>query len=157
MSDVVKDQSMELKKSILADYFEELTHAKENLRKVVYLLISTGASEIVVFFLALAGGLPLPLFAVQLLWLNLVTNGIQHVALAFEKGEPDVLERAPRPPHQPIFDRRMVEQTVLSGAFIGIAAFFFFTTLAAPAFFCPASFFVPASSEEGAVFLRLFR
>jgi magnesium-transporting ATPase (P-type) len=93
---------------------------------VVYLLISTGASEIVVFFLALAGGLPLPLFAVQLLWLNLVTNGIQHVALAFEKGEPDVLERAPRPPRQPIFDRRMVEQTVLSGAFMGIAGFFFF-------------------------------
>jgi magnesium-transporting ATPase (P-type) len=105
---------------------EEGRIAYDNLRKVVYLLISTGASEIVVFFLALAGGLPLPLFAVQLLWLNLVTNGIQHVALAFEKGEPDVLEREPRPPHQPIFDRRMVEQTVLSGAFMGIAGFFFF-------------------------------
>ena len=48
--------------------------------------------------LALAAGLPLPLLAVQLLWLNLVTNGIQDVALAFEPSEGDVLNRSPRPP-----------------------------------------------------------
>jgi magnesium-transporting ATPase (P-type) len=105
---------------------EEGRVAYDNIRKVIYLLISTGAAEVVLFFLGLAAGLPLPLFAVQLLWLNLVTNGIQDVALAFEKGEPGVLRRRPRPPERPIFDRRMIEQTAVSGAFIGSVAFLYF-------------------------------
>jgi magnesium-transporting ATPase (P-type) len=105
---------------------EEGRVAYDNVRKVIYLLVSTGASEIVLFFLAFAFGLPLPLFAAQLLWLNLVTNGIQHVALAFEKGEPGVLDLPPRPPKQPIFDRRMIEEVLVSGAFIGIVGFLFF-------------------------------
>jgi len=100
--------------------------AYDNVRKVVYLLVSTGASEIVLFILAILSGLPLPLFAVQLLWLNLVTNGLQHVGLAFEKGEPGVLARQPRPPSQAIFDRRMIEQVMISGACIGLGAFVFF-------------------------------
>ena len=112
--------------SSIVNGVEEGRIAYDNVRKVVYLLVSTGASEIVLFFLAFIAGLPLPLFAVQLLWLNLVTNGIQHVALSIEKGEDDVLERQPRPPKQPIFDRPMVEQTVISGAFIGLVGFFFF-------------------------------
>jgi len=105
---------------------EEGRIAYDNVRKVVYLLISTGAAEIVLFFLALVAGLPLPLFAAQLLWLNLVTNGIQDVALAFEKGEAGVLKRSPRPPGQPIFNRLMIEQSVVSGVYIGVAAFVFF-------------------------------
>jgi magnesium-transporting ATPase (P-type) len=105
---------------------EEGRIAYDNVRKVVYLLIATGAAEIVLFFLAFVAGLPLPLFAAQLLWLNLVTNGIQDVALAFERGEPGVLARRPRPPKQPIFDRLMIEQTAISGVFIGVVAFAFF-------------------------------
>jgi len=105
---------------------EEGRIAYDNVRKVIYLLISTGAAEIVLFFLSFAFGLPLPLFAAQLLWLNLVTNGIQHVGLAFERGEPGVLDQPPRPPTQPIFDRRMIEQVLVSGAFIGVVGFFFF-------------------------------
>ena len=111
---------------------EEGRIAYDNVRKVTWLLISTGVGEIVLFCLALLAGLPIPLFAVQLLWLNLVTNGIQHVALAFEKGEPGVLARKPRPPDQPLFDRRMIRQTVLAGGFIGVAGFaFFYAQLAA--------------------------
>jgi P-type Ca2+ transporter type 2C len=97
--------------------------AYDNVRKVTLMLVSTGAAEIVLFFLAQFSGLPLPLTAVQLLWLNLVTNGIQDVALAFEKGEPKALERPPRPPNQPLFDRPMVEATLLSGAVMGGLAF----------------------------------
>ncbi len=97
--------------------------AYANVRKVVWLLISTGAAEIVLFFLAFALNMPLPLDAVQLLWLNLVTNGIQDVALAFEKGEPGVLKRPPRPTDEPIFDRRMIEQTLVSGLYMGLVAF----------------------------------
>jgi len=94
-----------------------------NVRKVTWLLLATGAGEVLLFFLALGFGLPLPLLPVQLLWLNLVTNGIQDVALAFEKGEPELLERGPRDPDEPIFDRSMVEQVLLSGGYIGTVAF----------------------------------
>lgn len=102
---------------------EEGRIAYANVRKVTWLLISTGAAELVLFFLALGTGLPLPLDPVQLLWLNLVTNGFQDVALAFEKGEPGLLDRPPRPPDEPIFNRLMIEENVLSGAYMGLVAF----------------------------------
>ncbi|MFY9974415.1 MAG: cation transporting ATPase C-terminal domain-containing protein, partial [Chromatiaceae bacterium] len=102
---------------------EEGRIAYANIRKVIFLLISTGAAEIVLFLLALIVNLPLPLLAVQLLWLNLVTNGIQDVALGFEPAEGDELKRPPRPPREPIFDRLMVERVVVSALVMGILAF----------------------------------
>jgi len=105
---------------------EEGRFAYDNIRKVIYLAVSTGAAEIMLFVLATLSGLPPPLTAVQLLWLNLVTNGIQDVALAFEKGEPGALDRPPRSPDGLIFDRRMIEQTLLSGLFMGVVCFFYF-------------------------------
>ena len=111
---------------------EEGRVAYDNLRKVIALALSTGAAEILLVLLATFTGLPLPLTAVQLLWLNLVTNGIQHVALAFERGEPGVLERRPRKAAAPVFDRRMIEQVGLGGAAIGALAFgYYWVSLAA--------------------------
>ena len=109
--------------SSLVDGIEEGRIAYDNIRKVIYLLISTGAAELVLFLASIAAGLPMPLTAVQLIWLNLVTQGIQDVALAFEKGEPGILGRQPRPPKEGIFNRQMIEQTVLSGLVVGGAAF----------------------------------
>ncbi len=108
---------------------EEGRIAYANVRKVIFLLISTGAAELVLFTLALLGGLPLPLLAVQLLWLNLVTNGIQDVALAFEPGEGDELRCPPRPPRESIFNRLMIERVVLSALVIGSVAFLVFQWL----------------------------
>jgi magnesium-transporting ATPase (P-type) len=105
---------------------EEGRIAYANVRKVIFLLISTGAAEIVLFILALIAGLPLPLLAVQLLWLNLVTNGIQDVALGFEPAEGDELKRPPRPPGEPIFNRLMVERTLISAVYVGVLAFWVF-------------------------------
>jgi magnesium-transporting ATPase (P-type) len=102
---------------------EEGRIAYANVRKVITLLVSTGAAEIVLIGLAVAGGLPLPLLPVQLLWLNLVTNGIQDVALAFEPGEGDVLRRPPRPPREPIFNSLMIGRTLLAAAVMGGVAF----------------------------------
>ncbi len=102
---------------------EEGRVAYANVRKVIYLLISTGAAEVVLFFLALFTGVPLPLLPAQLLWLNLITNGIQDVALAFEPAEGDEMERPPRSPQEPIFNRAMVEQVLVSGLTMGITAF----------------------------------
>ncbi|MDD2472780.1 MAG: HAD-IC family P-type ATPase [Methanoculleus sp.] len=101
---------------------EEGRHAYDNVRKVVYLLVSTGFAEVLLFMLALILGLPLPLVAVQLLWLNLVTNGIQGVALAFEGGEPGVMNRPPRRPEEGVFDRLMIQETLLSGTVIAVIA-----------------------------------
>jgi magnesium-transporting ATPase (P-type) len=112
--------------SSLADGIQEGRIAYDNIRKVIYLLISTGAAELVLFLAAIVTGLPLPLTPVQLLWLNLVTQGIQDVALAFEKGEPGVINRPPRPPREGIFNRQMIEQTVLSGLMVGGVAFLYF-------------------------------
>lgn len=100
--------------------------AYENVRKVVWLLLATGAGEVLLVFLSLGFGLPLPLLPVQLLWLNLVTNGIQDVALAFEKGDQDVLRRGPRPPAEPIMNRRMIRQVLVSGGYIGVVGFLVF-------------------------------
>lgn len=102
---------------------EEGRIAYNNVRKVVHLLISTGAGEIVLFFMALLFGLPIPLTAIQLLWLNLVTNGIQDVALAFEPGEGDELSKPPRKPDEAIFNRVMIERVFISAMVIGIVAF----------------------------------
>lgn len=99
---------------------EEGRYAYDNVRKVVYLLVSTGFAEVLLFMLALAVGLPLPLLAVQLLWLNLVTNGIQDVTLALEEGEPGVMDRPPRRPGEGIFDRMMIEEVLLSGTLIAL-------------------------------------
>lgn len=107
---------------------EEGRIAHDNLRKVILLLISTGAAEVLLMLLCTILGLPPPLTPVQLLWLNLITNGIQDVALAFERAEPGVLARPPRPARAPIFDRRMIEQVLLAGATIGIVAFAVYVT-----------------------------
>ncbi len=113
---------------------EEGRVAYANVRKVIFLLISTGAAELVLFTLALLTAMPLPLIAVQLLWLNLVTNGIQDVALAFEPGEGDELRHSPRSPQEPIFNRIMVGRVVISALVIGTIAFVVFQWLIARGF-----------------------
>ncbi len=102
---------------------EEGRIAYDNIRNVIYLLISTGAAEVVLVALAIANGMPIPLLPVQLLWLNLVTNGIQDVALAFEPEHSKVLRRRPRPPGEPIFNRLMIERTVIGALVMGIVGY----------------------------------
>ncbi|MES2873326.1 MAG: HAD-IC family P-type ATPase [Bacteroidota bacterium] len=97
---------------------EEGRYTFDNLRKIIYLLISTGAAELIVIGLAIIIAIPLPFLAVQLLWLNLVTNGIQDIALAFEKGESKAMTRPPRKPDESIFDKLMNSQIIVSAMFI---------------------------------------
>ncbi len=100
-----------------------------NIRKVVFLLISTGAAEIMLFILSILFALPIPLFPIQLLWLNLVTNGIQDVALAFEPAEGDELNRPPRQPNEAIFNRLMIERVLIHALVMGCLAFSVFSWL----------------------------
>ncbi|MGQ9920160.1 MAG: cation-translocating P-type ATPase [Desulfobacca sp.] len=85
----------------------------DNIRKVTFFLIPTGISAIISILGTLMLGLPLPYLPAQLLWINLVTNGLQVLALAFEPGEKDVLERPPRSPQEGIMSRLLIERTIL--------------------------------------------
>jgi P-type Ca2+ transporter type 2C len=98
-----------------------------NICKFVYFLLSSNVSEIMVIFLATLAGLPSPLTAIQLLWLNLVTDGAPALALALEKGDPDVMDHAPRPRREPIINGSMrlgigvqtvAQTTAVLGAFV---------------------------------------
>ncbi|MCC7360794.1 MAG: cation-translocating P-type ATPase [Anaerolineales bacterium] len=73
-----------------------------NIRKFVFFLLSSNVAEIMIIFLATLAGLPSPLTPIQLLWLNLVTDGAPALALAMEKGDPDVMDHKPRPKKEPI-------------------------------------------------------
>jgi len=79
-----------------------------NIRKFVYYLTSCNLAEIMVIFLATLFGSPPPLSAIQLLWLNLLTDGAPALALGMEKGDPDIMEQPPRPVHEPIINRFML-------------------------------------------------
>jgi magnesium-transporting ATPase (P-type) len=85
----------------------------DNIRKVTFFLIPTGIAAIISILGTVMLGLPLPYLPAQLLWINLVTNGLQDVALAFEPGEKDVLERPPRNPKEGIMSRLLIERTII--------------------------------------------
>jgi Ca2+-transporting ATPase len=98
----------------------------ENVRKVSFFLISTGAASIVTILTALTLGWPVPLLPAQLLWLNLVTNSIQDVALAFEPGESHVLNRPPRSRREGIISALLWERTILVGLVIAAGTLLLF-------------------------------
>ncbi len=75
----------------------------DNIRKFIRYLLSSNVGEILVMFLALLVGWPIPLLAIQILWVNLVTDGLPAIALGFEPGEPGVMKRKPRSPQESIF------------------------------------------------------
>ncbi|MBP6210032.1 MAG: cation-translocating P-type ATPase [Anaerolineales bacterium] len=98
-----------------------------NIRKFVFFLLSSNVAEIMIIFLATLAGLPAPLTAIQLLWLNLITDGAPALALAMEKGDPDIMDQQPRAKSEPIVNRSMgvgiIVQTIMQtsavlGAFI---------------------------------------
>ncbi len=97
--------------------------AYANIRKITYFLISCGLAEVLFFALAIAFNMPMPLVAIQLLWLNVVTDGIQDIALSFEKAEADIMNKKPRDPKESLFDRCLLEEIIISGVFIGLIVF----------------------------------
>ena len=89
-----------------------------NIRKFVYYLLSCNIGEILVIFLAMLAGLPLPLRPIHLLWLNLVTDGLPALALGLEAGEPDIMKQPPRPPREPVINREMIWNTAVQAVAI---------------------------------------
>ncbi|MEX2182031.1 MAG: HAD-IC family P-type ATPase [Gemmatimonadaceae bacterium] len=112
------DVAREAADMVLADdNFATITAAIEegrvvfsNIRKVTFFLLSTAVGEVLAILVALAAGWPLPFIAAQILWINLVTNGLQDVALAFEPGEPGLLRQRPRKADDGVLSRRLLER-----------------------------------------------
>lgn len=92
----------------------------QNLRNLAFFLISSNVAEILAVLVAALLGWPLLLIPAQILWLNLVTEGLQDVALAFEPGEPDVVDRPPRARGEGIMSRLLWERAALAGAVMTI-------------------------------------
>ena len=112
----------------IVDGIEQGRIVYNNIRKVIGLLVATGFSAILLFFLTATTGfwsepLTMPMIAVQLLWLNLVANGLQDVALAFEPKEGGELAAKPRKPSEPIFEHKIIEHVLVTGTVMGVLAF----------------------------------
>ncbi|HEX6228059.1 MAG TPA: HAD-IC family P-type ATPase [Solirubrobacterales bacterium] len=90
---------------------EEGRVAFDNVRKTTFFLISGNAAAVLAVLVSLGAGQALPFLAVQLLWLNLVTNGVQDVALAFEPGEKHLIDRPPRPRGEGVISPLLWERT----------------------------------------------
>ncbi len=84
----------------------------DNIRKVTFFLIPTGIAAIISILATVMLGLPIPYLPAQLLWINLVTNGFQVLALAFEPGEKDVLQRPPLKPGGGIMSPLLIQRTI---------------------------------------------
>ena len=97
--------------------------AYANIRKIILFLISCGLAEVLFFCLSIIFDLPMPLVAIQLLWINVVTDGIQDFALSFEKAEKNIMKDKPRDPQEPLFDKELFSEIILAGVITGIVVF----------------------------------
>ena len=100
----------------------------DNIEKVTLFLVSCGLGELLAIFTTLLLGLPIPYIPAQILWLNLVTNGFQDVALAFEPAEQDVIKRPPRNPRERIMSKLIVQRTLLMGFILAAGTFYMFNS-----------------------------
>src|SRR5690625_7863109 len=94
----------------------------ENIRKFIRYLLASNVGEIFVMFTAMILALPLPLVPVQILWVNLVTDGLPAMALGLDPPEKDVMNQAPRNPKESTFARRLGTKIITRGIMIGIVS-----------------------------------
>ncbi|MCA9220828.1 MAG: cation-translocating P-type ATPase, partial [Planctomycetales bacterium] len=114
---------------LLDDNFATIVNAVEegrivydNIRKFVKYTMTSNAGEVAVMLLGPLFGMPLPLLPLQILWINLVTDGLPGLALAVEPAERGTMNRPPHPPREHIFDRRMAVDIVWIGLLMGVVS-----------------------------------
>jgi Ca2+-transporting ATPase len=100
----------------------------DNILKVTLFLISCGLGELVAITGSILMGVPIPYIPAQILWLNLVTNGLQDVALAFEPAEKNVLSRPPRSPKERILSPLLLQRTLLMGTVMAAGTLYMFVS-----------------------------
>lgn len=129
-TDVAKEASdMVLADDNFASIFAAVEEGRvvyDNIKKVTLFLVSCGLGELIAILATIVMGYPIPYIPAQILWLNLVTNGLQDVALAFEPGEKGVLDRPPRSPKERILSSFMIQRTILMGVILAAGTLFMF-------------------------------
>ena len=96
----------------------------ENIRKFILYVLSCNLGEILTIFLAPLLGFAIPLLPTQILWINLVTDGLPGLALVAEPAEKDIMKRPPRPPKENLFAGGLVARILLTGIILTPAAIF---------------------------------
>ncbi len=94
----------------------------DNIRKFIRYLLACNVGEVLTMFIATIAGLPLPLLPIQILWMNLVTDGLPAIALGVDPGDDDIMERPPRNPREGIFARRLHLKIGFTGFLISVCA-----------------------------------
>ncbi|WP_145322846.1 cation-translocating P-type ATPase [Paenibacillus xylanexedens] len=120
--------------STIVAAIEEGRNIYENIRKFIRYLLASNVGEILTMFFAMMMGLPLPLVPIQILWVNLVTDGLPAMALGVDQPEKDLMEHKPRGAKENIFARRLGWKIVSRGVLIGLCTLgaFWLTLQAAP-------------------------
>ena len=125
-TDVTKEASDMV---LMDDNFTSIVSAVEegrgifdNIQKVVHFLLSCNTGEVLLMFVAALLGWPVPLMAIQILWINLVTDGLPALALGMEPPERDIMQRPPRPPEEPVLTRQRGLLILFHGMLIASAA-----------------------------------
>ena len=106
--------------STIVTAVEEGRNIYENIRKFIRYLLASNVGEILTMFLAMMAGLPLPLLPIQILWVNLVTDGLPAMALGVDQPEEDLMEHRPRTSRESIFARRLGWKVASRGIMIGV-------------------------------------
>lgn len=123
-TDVTKEASslilMDDNFATIKSAIEEGRNIYENIRKFIRYLLASNVGEILVMLFAMLLALPLPLIPVQILWVNLVTDGLPAMALGLDKAEGDVMKRTPRNPREGVFSRGLGYKIISRGILIGI-------------------------------------
>lgn len=127
-TDVAKDTASMI---ILDDRFTSIVSgvkegrvAYSNIRKITLFLLSCGMAEVLFYLLSVLFGYELPLIAIQLLWLNVVTDGLQDVALSFEGASPDIMKEKPRSTGENLFNKELMIEVGIFGFTIAMIVFF---------------------------------
>ncbi len=97
--------------------------AYSNIRKITYFLLSCSIAEVLFFVLAMICGAGTPLLPIQLLWLNVVTDGFQDMSLSLEKPEQHIMNEKPRSTKESLFTKSMITQCSLTGGTMGLLVF----------------------------------
>lgn len=98
----------------------------DNIRKFIRYLLSCNLGEVLTMFIGTLVGLPLPLLPIQILWVNLVTDGLPAMALGVDRAEPDIMRRPPRRTDESVFARGLGRKIVINGTMIGFGTLFVF-------------------------------
>lgn len=112
--------------STIVDAVKEGRAIFDNIEKFVHFLFSCNVVEILAVFITIVLGLPMPILALQILWLNLVVDVLPAMSLAWEPAESDIMKRKPRNPEQVIVTKQFLIKVLGNGALIGLGAIIVF-------------------------------